>query len=384
MIADLLSSPVQAGLKFKIFSSVKEISPHEWNRLTDHLAPMMEWEYFYILEESRCVGEERRYQPFHIALVDRKDNIIAIAPFFERTDSAFEFGISGLMAEVSAITRIPFEKGLVGTIPFTPVPAYSFLTPTRNSKDLQHIVRLFLRYIDYLCEIYGFMSVRLYFVDPLLNEMQPLLAQFGYVQLITQHFMWHNHYASFEEFLRSLGSHKRRNVRRELRKLNEMGIHISMQPGSRVDEKIFDQMYGLYLRTWKKHMPPWIRPYLNRQFFILLRPFFRDRCAFSIATRGSDTKGMAIFFEKNEKLYGRYWGSFEHVPYLHFATCYYIPFMYAIEKGIKMFDPGFGGYHKEIRGFEYVPAYHFVKFFGPSRHLGYMALENVVTRNYEI
>lgn len=341
----------------------------------------MEWEYFYILEESRCIGTEQRFNPFYITLIDRNNEIVAIAPLFERTDATCEFGISGLITEISSITQIPFERGIVGTIPFTPVPAYSFLIHQKQLYDMHQIIRLFLHYIDYICDTYNFLSSRFYFIDPFLSDAHEIFTQAGYVRLATRHFLWGNMYKGFDEFLDSLGSHRRRNIRRELKKLDEMGVHISLQPGYRVDEKVFDQMYGLYVRTWKKHMPPWIRTFLNRQFFLLIRPFFRERCLFSVGTRGNETMGMAIFFEKKDRLFGRYWGSYTHIPFLHFAVCYYKPIMYAIEKGIKTFDPGFGGYHKEIRGFEYIPAYHFVKFHGPAKHFGYMTLENLLTKD---
>jgi len=72
---------------------------------------------------------------------------------------------------------------------------------------------------------------------------------------------------------------------------------------------------------------------------------------------------MALFYNKAEKLYGRYWGSLREVPFLHFATCYYYPIAYAIENDLRMIDPGFGGEHKTLRGFEDSYAYHYIKFY---------------------
>jgi predicted N-acyltransferase len=77
---------------------------------------------------------------------------------------------------------------------------------------------------------------------------------------------------------------------------------------------------------------------------------------------------MALFYEKGGHLYGRYWGCFQEIPFLHFATCYYHPIAYAIEKGLAVMDPGFGGEHKLIRGYEVVPIYHYIKFHGKKEH----------------
>ncbi len=372
-------APGKADLKFDVVSSIKNISPLEWNQLAGCSAAMMEWEYFYILEQSNCIGWERRFNPFYITVSSRKDGLIGIAPLFERDDAAYEFGISGLITEVAKVSQIPFDRGLVGTIPFTPVPAYNFLL--RENDDKKALIRAVLKYIDYICEIFGFLSARFYFVDNDLADAYDLFFDHGYVQLVTNHYLWSNRYRSFDEFLAFMNAKKRRNVKRELKKLALEDVSIEFLKGTEADAAIFDQMYGLYLRTWKKYMPIGIRPFLNRKFFSLLKPFFSERCLFTVAKRGGcDELGMAIFFHKDNRLFGRYWGAYEDVPFVHFAACYYYPMMYAIEKGIKYFDPGFGGLHKKLRGFQSVSTYHYIKFFGPDRHVGYMSLENVLDR----
>jgi len=375
---DLRHLFVSPGVRFRIFSSTKEISPAEWNRIAQDYAAMMEWEYFYILEQSGCISEHRRFNPFYVGMLDRKDRLIGLAPLFERKDATHEFGISGLISEVAKTARVPFDRGLVGTIPFTPVPAYNFLR--EKTMNRERFLALMLKYIDYICEICDFLSVRFYFVDPDLGDAYDIFSSYGYVQLMTNHFLWTNSYDTFDDYLRSLGSHRRRNIKRELRKIAESGVKVQMVKGADAAPELYDKMYGLYLRTWNKHMPPNIKPFLNRQFFSLLRPFFKNRCLFSIAAREEECLGMAIFFEKKGRMFGRYWGAYEEVPFLHFTTCYYVPMMYAIEKNIRYFDPGFGGYHKQLRGFKTVRCYHYVKFFGPNRRLGYVALENVLNQ----
>jgi len=62
--------------------------------------------------------------------------------------------------------------------------------------------------------------------------------------------------------------------------------------------------------------------------------------------------GLAMFFRKNNSLYGRYWGSAGEIDSLHFNTCYYAPIEWAIANGISRFDPGVGSDHKVRRGFQ--------------------------------
>ena len=89
---------------------------------------------------------------------------------------------------------------------------------------------------------------------------------------------------------------------------------------------------------------------------------------------------MAIFYEKASSLYGRYWGTLEEVPFLHFATCYYHPIRYAIERRLTTMDPGFGGEHKLYRGFQVIPCYHYIKFYGPTeRRIAYSIINKIQT-----
>jgi predicted N-acyltransferase len=72
-----------------------------------------------------------------------------------------------------------------------------------------------------------------------------------------------------------------------------------------------------------------------------------------------------MMFRKGEKIWGRYWGSYEDQKDLHFAVCYYSPIDYCIREGIRYFDPGIGSPHKIRRGFRaaFDTSYH--KFFDP-------------------
>jgi hypothetical protein len=61
--------------------------------------------------------------------------------------------------------------------------------------------------------------------------------------------------------------------------------------------------------------------------------------------------GLSFLLVKNAHLYGRYWGSSAGIDHLHFNACYYSPIEWAIEHGIRRFDPGAGSPHKVRRGF---------------------------------
>ena len=51
-------------------------------------------------------------------------------------------------------------------------------------------------------------------------------------------------------------------------------------------------------------------------------------------------------------LFGRYWGAAEERPFLHFNVCFYHSIDECIARGLARFEPGAGGQHKLVRGFE--------------------------------
>jgi predicted N-acyltransferase len=111
---------------------------------------------------------------------------------------------------------------------------------------------------------------------------------------------------------------------------------------------------------------------------MLLAEHFGHRCSFSVSQLAGERVGMALFYNKAENLYGRYWGCFREIPFLHFATCYYYPIAFAIDNGVRMIDPGFGGDHKTIRGFERSHAYHYLKFYDENqRRIAYAVLDRM-------
>ncbi|MGV8074375.1 MAG: GNAT family N-acetyltransferase [Syntrophobacteraceae bacterium] len=352
------------AVHFKTFSNLEEIDRKIWNRLAEGASPMMEWEYFRALERSGSVSTAKGYRASHLAAFLGEDQQpIAIAPLYERDRAWVEFGDGGLIELLGELTGIPFQHGLVGSIPFTPVPGYQFIH--RPEIDSEAVCSLVLNHIDLLCEKRGLYTSRIYFVAPAAFQMHSVLQQHGYVALRSHHLLWFNRgYKSFEDYLSSFKSSRRTKIKRELRTIREHEIEIRMVAGIDAPHSFYDMIHSLYVNTWVKHMGYGINPFLNASFFNSLSEDFRHRTLFSVASKGDDILGMALFYHKQDCIYGRYWGSSTEYPFLHFATCYYQPIEYAIRKGIGTMDPGFGGEHKLIRGYEVVPVYHYIKFHG--------------------
>jgi predicted N-acyltransferase len=88
-----------------------------------------------------------------------------------------------------------------------------------------------------------------------------------------------------------------------------------------------------------------------------------EQIAMAVATKENQPIACALYLFDNDTLYGRYWGSLEEFPYLHFELCYYRGIEFAIEKGLSRYDAGAQGEHKLVRGFEPVKTHslHWIK-----------------------
>jgi predicted N-acyltransferase len=109
-------------------------------------------------------------------------------------------------------------------------------------------------------------------------------------------------------------------------------------------------MYGFYLSTVDKFS--WGRQYLNRAFFEEVCARLPGRIEIVLAREGSRILGGAFNLLGETTLYGRYWGAAEERPFMHFNVCFYHSIDEAIERKLERFEPGAGGQHKLVRGFE--------------------------------
>jgi uncharacterized protein len=180
-------------------------------------------------------------------------------------------------------------------------------------------------------------------------------GQSGLLQRTGQQFHWHNrNYETFDDFLATLASRKRKMVRKERAEAHADGISIESLTGADITEAHWDAMFEFYLDTGSRK---WGKPYLNRRFFSLLGEAMADRCLLLFATRAGRPIAGALHIIGGECLYGRYWGCDGYLPCLHFELCYYQAIDYAIANGLARIEAGAQGEHKLARGYVPVTTY---------------------------
>ena len=154
--------------------------------------------------------------------------------------------------------------------------------------------------------------------------------------------------ASFDDFLASLASRKRKAIRKERREALEGGIEIEWVTGSDLTEAHLDAFFAFYMDTGSRK---WGSPYLTRECFSLFGETMGDQMLLILAKRAGRYVAGALNFIGADTLYGRYWGGIEDHPFLHFEVCYYQAIEFAIAHELARVEAGAQGAHKLARGY---------------------------------
>jgi len=344
----------------KLASSITEFKAARWNALVrGGDIPFLEYEWLAALEESDSASAATGWHPLHLSLWE-KDKLLAAAPLFLKNHSEGEFVWDYMWAEAASSLGRPWYPKLVGTVPATPAEGYRFLADPDGDAALLN--KTLLDAAEALCRSNGIAGLHLLFTDPAWAAQLPSRGYYGWKH---SRYIWENKsYQSFDDYLAAFTKYQRKNIRKEYGRHEDQGIEIRMVENP--PPEYFDAMFELYSLTNDKFIP-WDARWVNEDFFKRIAKTFARRIVFSEARKGDcdEALALAMMIYKNDRTWGRYWGTFEDVKDLHFAVCYYAPVDWCIRKGITYFDPGAGSPHKIRRGFRaaFDTSYH--KFFDP-------------------
>jgi len=349
-------------MKLEICPQLARVDPGRWNALVGPGSPFLEWGWLASLEESGCAAAAAGWLPQHLLLWDGAD-LAAACPLYVKGHSQGEFVFDHAWAEAAQRAGIAYYPKLLVAVPFTPAVGARFLT--HPATDRAAALRMLGGALRDICMRNDFSSVHVNFCLP--DEVAALGA-LGFDQRTSYQFQWHNAgWTTFDDFLGALRSKRRIEIKRERRLLAEQDIVVDVVAGDAIPDDLFGPMFQLYKSTIDKLY--WGRQYLNEELFDLLRQRWRGRLCFMTARRHGRLVAGTFCVRKGDVLYGRYWGCFEDVRYLHFNLCYYAAIEYCLQEGISRFEPGAGGEFKHLRGFDARPteSMHFVAHSGFAR-----------------
>jgi uncharacterized protein len=335
---------------FELLPGVRAADPAAWNGLVGDESPFLEWEWLASLEESAAATESTGWAARPLVFRDG-GRIVAGCPLYVKGHSEGEFVFDWGFADAAERAGLEYYPKLLVGVPFTPVTGRRLLTAPGVDRAAW-LPRLAEALRD-VCLENRLSGVHVNFCR---EDERAALAAAGFLPRLGFQYHWRNEgFESFEAYLGSLRSKRRNQVRRERRELDLQGVRIETRNGDAIPDALFPPMFRIYLSTIRTN--PWGRQYLNQGFFELLRERFRHRLCFVGAWRGPELVAGAINVEKGGALYGRYWGAFQALRYLHFNVCYYAGIEHCIERGLERFEPGAGGDYKQLRGFDASPTW---------------------------
>ncbi len=329
-------------------TSLSQVDPAAWNAVANppgaRFDPFLTWEFLDSMERSGAATPATGWTPAHVLAHDPAGRLRAAMPLYLKTHSRGEFVFDQSWAEAFQRAGGTYYPKLLCAVPFTPVTGRRLLVAPGPDASLYRTS--LLEGALQIAKRMRLSSLHINFVEP---DEAAALAGAGLLLRSDQQFHWRNNaYSSFDDFLATLSSEKRKNLRKERIKA-QAGLTFLHLRGREITEAHLDCFFDFYLDTGSRK---WGSPYLTRESFSLLRERMAEDLLFIFAMENDEAIGGAMNLIGSDTLYGRYWGCSDARPMLHFETCYYQAIDFAIANGLTYVEAGAQGGHKLARGYE--------------------------------
>ncbi|MDV4144944.1 GNAT family N-acetyltransferase [Shimia sp. FJ5] len=339
-----------AQIEISLSETISSIGQADWDACacpeaadgTRPADPFTTYRFLSALEQSGSVGPGTGWGPRYLT-ARRDGEVIACAPLYVKSHSQGEYVFDHSWAHAYEGAGGRYYPKLQIAVPFTPVTGRRLLTrpgfeTTGASALIQGAVQI--------SADNGLSSLHLTFCTEAEAEAG---RQMGLQHRTGQQFHWIDQgYETFDGFLASLSSRKRKNIRKERARAQGFGGEIVTLTGDQIRPEHWDAMWMFYQDTGARK---WGTPYLTRAFFDLLHETMRDDILLIFAERDGQPIAGAMNLIGRDTLFGRYWGCIEDHACLHFELCYYQAMDWALTHGLSRVEAGAQGEHKLARGY---------------------------------
>jgi uncharacterized protein len=329
-------------MEIKICSSISEINCKQWNYLVIDNNPFTRYEFLYALEAHQCVGEKFGWIPKHIAIYENKQ-LIGAMPLYEKHNSYGEFVFDQAWSDAYQRYGLDYFPKLVSSIPYTPIQGQRLLSLPEQE---QIVFPILLDTVRQLAKQSHYSSFHCLF--PAANEQLWMESQSLYSRYDCQFHWSNNNYDSFDTFLSTFSSRKRKNIRKERNSLKNNGVTFRVLDGFSATEQDWKYFTRFYQQTFAEK---WGMATLNFDFFKAIADSLPEQVVLVLADYNNNCIAGSLMYKSDTTLYGRFWGCQETIDNLHFECCYYQGIDYCIKNHLQKFEPGAQGEHKISRGF---------------------------------
>lgn len=339
----------------RFINSITDADAEQWTVVAsvdseEHIQyPFIQYGFLRALETTGVTTRKTGWQPHHLTVYS-KGVLVAFLPLYLKFHSYGEYVFDWSWAEAYERHGVEYYPKLLSCIPYTPSagPRLCVKQGENEAEILSLVMENLLSYAEQL----QVSSVHVLFPQ---QQLHKELESGGLSSRVGTQFHWFNRnpvnqkYDSFDEFLSTFASRKRKNVRKERKKVEQHNLTIKIHEGADIDDTLWEYFFHFYQRTYLKRSGH--GGYLNQAFFKTVAKEMPQQLVMMVAYEDEKPIAAALNFKDGDTLYGRYWGCEKELDFLHFETCYYQGIEYCIQQGLSRFDPGAQGEHKISRGF---------------------------------
>lgn len=351
------ASPQQRTFIVQVIHSIEEVSATEWNAVaigSGEVNPFVLHAFLLALEISKSAVKETGWAPHHLLVREEgSDQVLGCCPLYLKVHSYGEYIFDHSWNGLAMRLGQNYYPKLQSCVPFSPVGGPRLMV--RRLEDRSAVTQALAKAIVRAVDDSGISSAHITF-----NQREewdsPELAGLGWLQRSGIQCHWENRgYTSFEDFLSTLRTSKRKTIRQERKSVATSGLKVRRLSGDDLKPMHWDQFHQFYLNTVDSK---WAQAYLTKDFFQQLGDELADRCMLVVAQEGNKNSPLvagALNLVGSEAIYGRNWGCSDTCPrvkHLHFELCYYSAQDEAIERGLKRVEAGAQGQETKIpRGY---------------------------------
>ncbi|MET3581656.1 putative N-acyltransferase [Mesorhizobium robiniae] len=306
--------------------------------------PLVSFAFLSALEDSGCAVRRTGWQGHHLRLETAKGKLLGAVPCYLKSHSQGEYVFDHGWSDAFERAGGRYYPKLQCAVPFTPVTGPRLLV--NKGEDSRAVKASLAAGLKAVTEKLGVSSAHVTFVQE--KDVEALEAA-GFLHRTDQQFHFFNEgFSTYDDFLATLASRKRKAMKKERREALAHGISIDWLTGKDLTERVWDDFFAFYMDTGSRK---WGRPYLSREFFSMIGERMADDILLVMAKRNGRYIAGAINFIGSDALYGRNWGCIEDHPFLHFEVCYHQAIDFAIDRKLKVVEAGAQGEHKLARGY---------------------------------
>ena len=336
------------SLQVKLVQGIGQIEARLWDACVGPDQPFLSHAFLSALEDSGSASQRTGWLPLHL-VVEAGGELIGCAPMYLKSHSYGEYVFDWGWANAYERAGGTYYPKLQVSVPFTPVPGPRLLLRPEVGAPARGMLA---HALVSAAEQLNVSSLHVTFCR---EDEWDTLGNAGLLKRQGVQYHWHNRgYGTFDDFLGTLKSSKRKTIRKERARVGEQGLSIEVLTGDTLTPDIWGAFYPFYLSTVDKR---WGSAYLTKRFFARLGETMPERVVLMMARHGGRYVAGALNLLGADTLYGRVWGCRREFEFLHFEACYYQAIEFAIRHGLARVEAGAQGPHKLQRGYEPVATY---------------------------